>query len=200
MTFKTAINFLFLPVALLFLTASPADAHIIGGSGFSSGISHPFLGLDHLLAMIAVGIIGIQIGGKAKWLVPLSFVIFMTYGVILAISGIQIPSIGTGIALSLLVFGVTIAMSKKYPLIFAVACTGLFALFHGHTHGTEMTSVTSPILFISGMIISTTLLHLTGLFIGNYAKKTAITSKLLRYSGALISLFGLLLGLNLLTL
>lgn len=182
--------FLLLIIAL-FVLPSPASAHLIGGNGFMSGVTHPLFGLDHLLAMVAVGVISTQLGRRAIWIVPATFVITMVIGGMLAIAGVRLPFVETGIALSVLFLGIVIAVSKKFPLLGAMACVALFAIFHGHAHGEEMPGIANPALYALGFVLSTTLLHISGVFIGHYAKKTTFSTNLLRYSGAIMSLVGL---------
>lgn len=169
-----------------------AQAHLIGGSGLASGVTHPLLGWDHVLAMVAVGIISTQIGGRAIWKVPATFVSFMVVGGLLATSGFAMPIAQTGIALSVLIFGVVIAFSKKIPINAATVCVALFAIFHGHTHGEEIPLIASPALYTAGFVLSTTALHIMGVLIGHAARKTKRTLALLRYAGAGVSLIGLL--------
>lgn len=173
-----------------FLSPSPVSAHMIGGNGFASGITHPLLGFDHLLAMVAVGIISTQIGNKAVWKVPGTFILLMIIGGILALLKIGMPYIETGVALSVLLLGVGVALSKKMPLNLAMACVALFALFHGHAHGEEIPTIAHPFLYALGFILSTTLLHIAGILIGHFSKKTDISLAMLRFSGAAISLAG----------
>ncbi len=182
------------PLLLLAFFALPeeAHAHLIGGNGLASGITHPFFGLDHLLAMVAVGIISTQIGGKAIWKVPATFVTFMVAGALLAIDGIGMPIAETGIALSVLFLGVFIAFSKNVPINWAMACVALFAIFHGHAHGEELPIIASPALYATGFVLSTTSLHIMGVLIGHYARKTQLTLRMLRYAGAGMGVMGLL--------
>ena len=183
-------------LTLFTLLTSTTYAHQIGGNGISSGLSHPF-GLDHLLAMVAVGIISTQIGGKAIWRIPATFVSFMIIGGILGMLNFALTVAETGIALSVLFLGIAITLSKKIPMTWAIASTAFFAMFHGHAHGAEMPQITNPSLYIAGFVFTTTILHISGVLIGHYAKKTNITSLLLKYTGAGITFAGLffLLGL-----
>lgn len=178
-------------IALLFVFPQPASAHLIGGNGIVSGLTHPLFGLDHLLAMVAVGIISVQIGGKAIWQVPTAFVLFMIVGGVFGISGMAMPFTETGIALSVLLLGAAIALSRKIALSFAVLSVALFAVFHGHAHGEEMPIIAHPALYALGFVASTTLLHISGVLIGHYAKRTQLSLKLLKYSGVAVSLFGI---------
>lgn len=192
MIFKSSLKLLLFLVIILFIFPSPAHAHLIGGNGGSSGLTHPLLGLDHLLAMVAVGIISTQIGGqKGIWVVPSTFVSFMIAGGLMAILGIGLPFVETAIALSVLVLGIAIALSKKILLPWAIICVALFAIFHGHAHGEEIPAIANPALYTAGFVLSTTLLHISGVFIGQHARRTKFSLKMLRYSGVAISLAGL---------
>jgi urease accessory protein len=175
----------------MFIIAAILILHPLGGSGFLSGVAHPLSGLDHLLAMIAVGIISVQGGGKAVWKIPATFVLFMVAGGVMAISGIRLPMIESGIALSVLVLGLAIALSRKYPLVLAMSCVAVFALFHGHSHGEEMPLLANPVLYAIEFVLSTSLLHISGILAGHYAQKTKLTSRLLRYTGAAIATAGI---------
>lgn len=182
---------LFLLVFLIAITSS-VNAHLIGGTGIESGLTHPLFGLDHLLAMVAVGVISTQFGGKSMWLVPGAFVFFMVFGGLLAINGIAFGFTENMIALSVLVLGVLIALSKKLPLPLAIVAVSLFALFHGHAHGEELPAIVSPVLYVAGFVFSTTTLHISGVIIGHFAKKTVLTTNALRLAGALTGVMGIL--------
>lgn len=184
-----------LPILIMGLFALPqgAHAHLIGGNGLVSGVTHPLFGMDHLMAMVAVGIISTQIGSKTIWKVPATFVLFMVVGGLLAISGISLPMVEIGIALSVLLLGIFIAFAKNIPANLAILCVALFAIFHGHAHGTEMPAIAHPALYASGFIASTALLHITGVLIGHYARKTRFTLEVLRYAGVGMSMFGFIL-------
>src|ERR1051326_4475802 len=124
----------------LFLTSVSAHAHWVPGDvhGFGNGFVHPLHGLDHMLAMIAVGLWAGQLGGRARWFVPASFVGVMALGGALAMAGLRVPFREEGIMLSLLVFGVLITVAARFPLAASLAIVGLFAFFHGPSHGTGM--------------------------------------------------------------
>src|SRR5438552_13637461 len=108
-----------------------------GSSGFLRGFSHPLTGLDHIVAMVAVGLWAAQRGGRSIWLVPVTFVIVMALGGVLGAAGIALPWVERGIIASVLVLGVLIAAAVRLPLAAATLLVGLFALFHGHAHGAE---------------------------------------------------------------
>lgn len=184
------------PLFILCMTAltlhpAPAQAHLIGGSGLLSGLSHPLFGLDHLLTMVAVGVIGTRLGGKMAFVLPLVFVTFMTLGGIAAVSGIDLPFAEAGIAISVLFLGTVIAVDRKIPLGAALATIALFAIFHGHAHGDELPHIAHPAAYFTGFILSTALLHLSGIAIGIYAGKTLKTENALRLAGVGMSIAGI---------
>jgi len=152
--------------AVATLAASPAFAHTgmhpLGESGFVAGFTHPLLGLDHLLAMLGVGVWAAQLGGRATWLVPAAFVGVMVAGAALALSGAALPMVEFGIGGSVLVIGGLIAFGARVPLAAAMALAGLFALFHGHAHGTELPGFAHPAACGAGFVLATALLHAAG--------------------------------------
>jgi urease accessory protein len=135
-------------------------------SGFAHGMAHPVSGLDHVLAMIAVGVFAYQLGGRALWLVPGTFVFLMAGGGALGMAGISVPYVETGIALSVIVLGAIIALGVRAPVAIAMAIVGVFAIFHGHAHGAEMPADASGAAFAAGFMLATALLHGTGLALG----------------------------------
>lgn len=145
-----------------------AFAHTGAGSanGFVHGFTHPIGGIDHILAMVAVGIFAANLGGRALWMVPLSFMGFMLAGGALGILGVPLPLVETGIALSIVVLGVAVAVKWNWPVAAAMALVGLFAIFHGHAHGTEMPVDASGAAYALGFVTATGLLHLVGIGIG----------------------------------
>lgn len=150
------------------LLPSFAFAHTAGGeaSGFMHGLTHPVSGLDHVCAMLAVGLWAAQLGGRSVWVVPLTFVSVMALGGALPILGIGLPFVEQSIVLSVLLLGVLIAAAVRLPLWLSSGVVGLFALWHGHAHGTEMPAHTSGLLFGSGFALTTALLHAVGVFSG----------------------------------
>jgi urease accessory protein len=177
---------------------APADAHILNaaGAGWSQGFAHPFSGLDHILAMVAVGIWAAQNGRPALWLLPVAFPLAMMAGGLLALAGVPVPGVETGIAASVAVLGLMIALAARPSLPVAVALVGLFALFHGHAHGTELPAAASPALYGLGFVLATALLHLIGLAIG-YVIRQPLGAWAVRVGGAAIALagVGLVIGL-----
>jgi urease accessory protein len=178
--------------------ATPASAHTGVGAhshGFAAGFLHPLMGLDHMLAMLGVGIWAAQLGKRATWLVPAAFVAVMTAGAGLALSGIAMPMVEFGIAGSVLVIGVLIALGTRLPVGVAMSLVGLFALFHGHAHGTELPGFTHPAAYGAGFVAATALLHVAGVGVALALRKHA--AKLpFRVAGAAMTLVGggLLLG------
>jgi urease accessory protein len=154
--------------AACLLVALPAWAHEGGGqaAGFLSGILHPVSGLDHVLAMVAVGLWGAQLGAPAIWLLPVAFPLVMAFGGFLGLMGVPLPGVEIGIALSAVLLGVMVATQSKPPLGAAVALVGFFAVFHGHAHGTELPEGASGLLYSVGFVIATGLLHATGIAVG----------------------------------
>ncbi len=161
--------------------------------GLMSGVSHPWLGLDHLLAMIAVGLLSVQMGGRALWLLPTSFVGMMIMGGAMGMSGLEFPAMEFGIALSVVALGAALAIGKKYHLVAAAIVIGTFGLMHGHAHGTEMPTMATPMLYAIGFVSATVLLHLTGIAGGIVASRNPRLAFGLRMSGAAISCAGMLL-------
>jgi urease accessory protein len=181
----------FWPILSLLMLPTSLFAHTSHGTfGFSSGFTHPVLGLDHLLAVLSVGMLSAQMGGRAIWTIPATFVGFMLVGGILGMIGVPFFSVEIGIAVSVLVLGLAIAADKKIPVLLAMAGVGFFALFHGHAHGEEMPSSAQPILYALGFILGSTLIHLAGVAIGWVATRIPRATNILRFGGALIALLG----------
>lgn len=182
-------------LATLLLVPSLAQAHPNGAAavGVISGMTHPLTGFDHLLAMIGVGIFASQRGGRAIWMIPLAFISAMTLGAILGATGLAIPFAEQGIVASVLVLGVLIAAAIRLPLVASSILIGVFALFHGHTHGAEMSATTWGWLYGFGFIFTTTILHSSGVGLGVAARKMN-SEKILRYAGGTMALCGIYLA------
>jgi len=162
-------NHLIGPLAIAVLVlASPAHAHIIDGdgAGLAQGFSHPFIGLDHILVMVAVGIWAAQVGRPSLWVLPVAFPLAMAGGGLLGVAGVPVPGVEAGIAASVLGLGLLIAFQAKPPFALSIALVALFALFHGHSHGTELPQAASPVLYGLGFVLATAVLHAIGLGIG----------------------------------
>ena len=187
---------LFIFLTCLLVYPLPALAHIFTGKvGFYDGISHPVLGLDHFLAMISVGILSAQIGGRAIWTVPATFVLIMTigglFGFLLVIDDYYF--IEVGIIFSVILLGFGISIEKKIPTNLIMVFVGIFGLFHGTAHGLEVPAAVNPILFVLGFICGTSALHLFGVAIGYFAIKTTVSSILLRLTGITFAIYGIYL-------
>lgn len=155
-------------LAALVFAPSLALAHTGVGQtvGFVHGFSHPLSGLDHILAMVMVGVLAWQIGGRAVWIVPTTFVAVMALGGALGMMGIAVPFVEAGIALSVIVLGAIIALGIRAPVAVAAGMVGLFAIFHGHAHGSEMPAAAAGMAYAAGFMIATATLHVAGLAIG----------------------------------
>lgn len=175
------------------LLASPAFAHTGHEvAGFMSGFAHPIGGLDHVLAMLAVGFWAGQTGGRMIWAAPLGFVLLMIAGGALGMAGIGLPGVELGITASIVVFGLMIAFAFRPNPVAAAAIAGVFALFHGHAHGTEMAAGGSAALYALGFVAATALLHLAGIALAMGMRKASV-AKLERAVGAGIALAGVAL-------
>ena len=182
-------------IAAGLLLPSFAYAHVGVGeaSGFMYGLAHPAGGLDHVCAMLAVGLWAAQMGGRSVWVVPLTFVSVMALGGALPMLGISLPFVEQGIVLSVLLLGVLIAAAVRLPLWLSSSMVGLFALWHGHAHGAEMPELASGIGYALGFMLATALLHAIGVAFGlgmqRWARERAIHA-----AGAGIALCGVYLA------
>jgi urease accessory protein len=161
--------------------------------GFVQGFVHPVTGLDHVLAMVAVGLFAANLGGRALWAVPLSFVSVMAIGGALGVAGIAVPFVEAGIALSVIVLGLAVALRWKAPVAAAMALVGLFALFHGHAHGSEMPIDAAGFEYGMGFILATALLHGAGLALGlGFARFGRATApRAVQFGGVAMAVAGL---------
>lgn len=185
-------GFILLVLALASMAAAaPAFAH--GGEGvaggFASGFSHPLGGLDHALAMVAVGIWGAFLGRPLIWVLPVAFPLIMVAGGVAGILNLPLPFVETGIAASVVALGVAIALAWRAPVAVAVALVSVFALFHGHAHGQELPEAAAPEAFAAGFVLATGLLHVAGIGIGLLAGWRG-GDMILRFAGGVIALAG----------
>ena len=178
---------------LFLLSISTAFAHSDAATlqgGFSSGFMHPMSGLDHVVAMVAVGLWGAFLGKPAIWILPIVFPLVMAFGGALGVIGVDIPHVEIGIALSGLILGLAVAFAVRPPIWVAAILVGAFAIFHGHAHGTELPNAANPLIFSIGFVTGTGLLHLAGIALGELTRwpwgKIAV-----RVGGAMIALSGL---------
>jgi urease accessory protein len=180
-----------LTLAIACALSVPANAHIVAGEagGFLSGFKHPISGLDHILAMVSVGLWGAQLGAPAIWLLPVTFPIVMAFGGFLGLIGVPFPGVEVGIAMSALLLGAAVLTQWRPPLFAAAALVGVFALFHGHAHGAELPPGESGLLYSVGFVIATGLLHLIGITIGT-VHKWAWGRRFLQAAGACVVMSG----------
>jgi urease accessory protein len=171
--------------------ATPAEAHTGTGlpGGFVSGFRHPLSGVDHLLAMVSVGLWGAFLGRPLNCALPVIFPAVMVGGAALAMFGVPLPPVETGIALSVLVLGGCIALSVKAPVWAASLIVAIFAVFHGYSHGRELPSAADPIGYSLGFVLATGLLHMLGIGIG-FLKDRPGGLAATRILGAVIGMFG----------
>jgi urease accessory protein len=181
----------------LLMIPSVASAHAghATTSGFASGFSHPLFGLDHLAAMLAVGLWAGQLGKKAQWLVPASFVGVMLLGGVLGMFGLESAMIEPAILSSVLVLGALIAMAAQAPLGVSMAVVGTFALFHGLAHGLEVPTTANGFSYAAGFTLATALLHVSGLAF-SVASQQLFKGRLVQIAGLGLAVLGsvLLLG------
>lgn len=187
--------FLWSMATTLTLVPTLACAHTgLHVNGFTAGFGHPFTGLDHLLAMLAVGIWAASLGGAARLIVPVAFVGMLLLGAGLGMQGFALPFVEMGIATSVVVLGLLIAWQVRVPNTLAAGLVGVFALLHGQTHGAEMPIIASPFAYSLGFVLATVLLHAAGLTLGTLLHTTNRCA-LTRTGGAAIALCGMALGL-----
>ena len=181
-------------LALIFIPslAQAHPGHLGHTAGWANGLLHPVSGLDHICAMIAVGLWAAQRGGRAIWIVPLTFVSVMALGGLLGMNGVRVPLAEQGIAASVLVLGLLIAAAVRLPLATSVLVVGIFAVFHGYAHGAEMPPTASGLTYGLGFMAATAGLHLCGISAGLMTQRLGST-RLVRYAGVIIAAFGLYL-------
>ncbi|MCD6073261.1 MAG: hupE [Rhodospirillales bacterium] len=178
-------------LALVALSATPAMAHTGNdGFGFASGFFHPLFGWDHIAAMVAVGLWGAFLGRPAIYILPITFPLVMALGGTLGIVGVALPGVEAGIAASALILGLCVMMAARPPLWLAAVAVGVFAIFHGHAHGTELPDAANPFGYAVGFVIATGLLHISGILIGALTQSAA-GRIVVRGAGALIALAGI---------
>ncbi|MBB3564354.1 urease accessory protein [Rhizobium sp. BK512] len=157
-----------LVLAALLLSTGVAEAHVGtgGASGFAAGFFHPITGLDHVVAMIAVGLWGAQLGKPAIWVLPITFPLVMAFGGFLGLLGVPMPGVEIGIALSGVLLGMAVLTETRPPFFAAAILVGIFAIFHGYAHGAELPLGENALFFSLGFVIATGLLHAVGIVIG----------------------------------
>ncbi|MDG4595098.1 MAG: HupE/UreJ family protein [Candidatus Contendobacter sp.] len=169
-----------------------ALAHVGQGDvsgGFIAGFEHPILGLDHVVAMIAVGLWGAQLGPPAIWVLPVTFPLVMALGGLLGGLGVELPSVEIGIATSAVVLGAMVTLAMRPPLWVAGVLVGLFAIFHGYAHGAELPESANPLTYALGFVVATGSLHLVGITLG-LANRWSWGTRSLQAGGAVIASCG----------
>ena len=177
-------------------TLSAHEAQSLPYGPFLSGITHPVLGFDHLLAMVSVGMISAQIGGRAIWTVPATFVIVMFMGGLLGLNYGGITGYEIGIALSVLLLGSALAADKTLDVNFAMLAVAIFAIFHGYAHGEEIPTIAEPPPYVAGFMTGTVILHVAGVVIADVSTHYEKGKILLRALGGFIALSGLYFLIN----
>lgn len=181
-----------LSACTLATVAVPALAHVEAGqaTGFLTGFAHPFSGLDHILAMVAVGLWGAQLGAPAIWILPVTFPLVMAFGGFLGLIGVDLPGVEIGIAVSAVLLGAAVMTERRISLYAAAALVAFFAIFHGHAHGTELPPGQSGLLYSLGFVVATGCLHAIGIAAGSVHRWPS--GKIaLRIAGGGVSLGGL---------
>ena len=183
----------FLLAFSILILANPAWAHedLAGVSGgFVSGLLHPVLGWDHVVAMVAVGLWGAFLGAPAIWILPVVFPLVMALGGVAGLVGLPLVGVEAGIAGSAIVLGLAVAFKVRPPLWIAAVVVAVFAIFHGFAHGTELPEAANPIAYSAGFMIATGLLHMAGIGLG-YLVRWSVGKWIVQATGALIALAGL---------
>ena len=180
-----------LTVLLAFALHGPASAHVESGTaaGLVSGLSHPITGLDHLVAMVAVGLWGAQLGSPAIWLLPITFPLVMALGGLLGLAGLGLPLTEQAVALSAVVLGALVLLRAQPPLWIAALIVAYFAIFHGYAHGRELPHAADPLAYGLGFVIATGLLHLCGILIGTLTR-WPLGESVVRACGAAVGCVG----------
>jgi urease accessory protein len=176
------------------LITTTAQAHTLlpAETSLLAGMMHPLLGLDHLLAMLAVGLWAVQQGSRRLWQLPVAFLTMMMVGALLGQTGLSLPLVDSGIASSLFLLGLMLAFAVRLAIVPSMLMVGLFAVFHGYAHGAEMPQALTLIDYTLGFMLATATLHGLGIGLGLFARSVQ-NEKILRVSGIAISLTGAIL-------
>ncbi|HET9415117.1 MAG TPA: HupE/UreJ family protein [Pseudolabrys sp.] len=161
-----------------------------GAGGLAHGFVHPLTGIDHVLAMIAVGVLAAQYGGRALWLVPMSFLVAMAAAGAIGMAGIPVQIVEAGIGLSVVVLGLMIAFQIRPPTVVAMVVVGFFALFHGYAHGSEMPGGLAGLSFAAGFLGATALLLGAGVGLGLLLQRRTLSRRLIQAGGGAMALVG----------
>ena len=188
----------FFSFLLLFFSSalSAHEAQSLPYGPFLSGITHPVLGFDHLLAMVSVGMISAQIGGRAIWTVPATFVVVMFFGGLLGLNYGGLTGYEIGIAISVLLLGSALAADKKLNAGFAMIAVAVFAVFHGYAHGEEIPTIAEPPPYVAGFMTGNIILHIAGVVLADISTHYEKGKILLRFLGGFIALSGMYFLIN----
>ncbi|MFQ6538625.1 MULTISPECIES: HupE/UreJ family protein [Aphanothece] len=180
-------------MAAMALLPQAAQAHVEGGQagGLAAGLLHPLSGADHMVAMVAVGLWGAVLGPPALWVLPVAFPLVMAFGGLLGLLGVPVPGVEVGIAVSGVVMGLMVLLEQRPPLWLAAAIVAVFAVFHGHAHGTELPAGGDALLYSLGFVVATGLLHLLGILLGELRRWPG-GRRVVQAAGAGVALTGLL--------
>lgn len=194
---KQASRNILVAIAAMLLLPQSAMAHTVmsSSSGFVHGLSHPFTGLDHMLAMLAVGLWAAQMGGRKLWLVPGAFVTAMVLGGVIGFAGVSLPYVEMGIVASVIVLGVFISGAFKLTMAISTLVIGTFAVFHGYAHGAEMSQGLGPVTYSIGFVLATAALHMIGMLAG-MGVQNRNADKAVRLAGAAIAFSGVYLAIS----
>jgi urease accessory protein len=178
-------------LSLMIMFAPAARAHVENGGAGSliSGLLHPVTGLDHVVAMVAVGLWGAVLAAPAIWQLPVAFPMVMALGGLIGLLGLPLPGVEVGIAISGMVLGLLVASERRVPLAVALALVGVFALFHGYAHGRELPDGANALLFSLAFVAATGLLHLVGILLGEL-RRWPVGRRLVQLIGAAITISG----------
>ena len=189
---RTTLRAALVAAATLLPNAAWAHPGHDASVGFVHGLVHPVTGLDHVLAMVAVGLFAAQLGGRALWAVPLSFVSVMALGGVLGMAGVGVPFVEAGIAISVIALGLAVALQWKAPVAAATALVGLFAVFHGHAHGAEMPVDAFGLEYGLGFLLATAVLHVLGIGLAFSIARfgQVATPRTIRIGGAAMAVAG----------
>jgi urease accessory protein len=178
-------------LGLMMTFAPAARAHVESGGAGSllSGLLHPVTGLDHVVAMVAVGLWGAVLADPAIWLLPVAFPMVMAFGGLIGLLGLPLPGVEVGIAISGMVLGLLVALERRVSLAVALSLVGVFALFHGYAHGRELPDGANALLFSLAFVAATGLLHLVGILLGEL-RRWPMGRRLVQLVGAAITISG----------
>lgn len=183
-------------LTLFVVTNAHGHAEVGVAGGLVNGFLHPIYGLDHLVAMVAVGLWGAQLGNPAIWLLPITFPIVMAIGALLGVVGVPLPAIEVGISASAIILGAMVALALRPPLWIAALIVAAFAIWHGYAHGNELPDAVNPLAYGVGFVVATGLLHLCGIVLGVLVH-WPVGASVVRISGGGIAALGLyFLSLN----